>query len=107
MLVVRFSISVLGQRARLMVGVAVIGVAAPCWAQQATTLSGAPVQLQPYVSEPGVPTVTVTVGTPNPFGGLDGGDGSSGGSGGVNSGSSGRFQTQPAKNAGARPSTKR
>jgi hypothetical protein len=42
------------------------------WGQQAATLNGPPVQLQPYVSEPGVPTVTVTLGTPNPFGGLNG-----------------------------------
>jgi hypothetical protein len=81
MLAVRLSISVLARRARLMGGVAVIAAAAlPAWGQQATTLSGAPVQLQPYVSEPGVPTVSVTVGTPNPFGGLDGGDGSGSGS---------------------------
>jgi hypothetical protein len=60
------------------------GIAVPCWAQQATTLSGAPVQLQPYVSEPGVPAVTVNLGTPNPFGGLDGGDGTgTGGTGGA------------------------
>ena len=95
MLAVRLSITVLAQRARVMGGAAIIAAAAhPCWAQQATTLSGAPVQLQPYVSEPGVPTVSVTVGTPNPFGGLNGGDGSgsgsglSGGSGGGNLGSS-------------------
>ncbi len=63
----------------------------PCWAQQATTLNGAPVQLQPYVSEPGVPQVTVNVGTPNPFGGLDtgDGDGSSAGSGSGSSSSGG------------------
>ena len=59
--------------------------------QQAATLNGPPVQLQPYVSEPGVPTVTVTLGTPNPFGGLNGEtdptDGA--GSGGLGSGGSG------------------
>ena len=87
-------------------GVAVIAAAAlPCWAQQATTLSGAPVQLQPYVSEPGVPTVSVAVGTPNPFGGLDGGDGSgsdsSGGSGGGNSGSSDALNTMLGTSWGA------
>jgi hypothetical protein len=47
----------------------------PSWAQQAQTLNGAPVQMQPYVTEPGVPAVTVNVGTPNPFGGLGGGTG--------------------------------
>ena len=98
MLAVRLSVSVLALRARLLGSAAIIAaVALPCWAQQATTLSGAPVQLQPYVSEPGVPTVTVNVGTPNPFGGLDGGDGSGSvsgsGSGGGNSGSSDALNT--------------
>jgi hypothetical protein len=64
------------------------------WGQQAATLNGPPVQLQPYVSEPGVPMVTVTLGTPNPFGGgTDGTDGTDptdgAGSGGLGSGSSG------------------
>ena len=61
------------------------------WGQQAATLNGPPVQLQPYVSEPGVPTVAVTLGTPNPFGGVDGGgtDGTDGtGSGSLGSGGS-------------------
>jgi hypothetical protein len=73
-----------------MCGAAMIAAfAVPCWAQQATTLSGAPVQLQPYVSEPGVPQVTVNVGTPNPLGGLDGGDGDGSGSGSGSGSSSG------------------
>jgi len=59
--------------------------------QQAATLNGPPVQLQPYVSEPGVPTLTMTLGTPNPFVGLNGEtdppDGA--GSGGLGSGGSG------------------
>jgi hypothetical protein len=69
------------------------------WGQQPVTLNGPPVQLQPYVSEPGVPTVTVTLGAPNPFGGLDGGGGADGedgadpadgaGNGGLGSGGSG------------------
>jgi len=64
------------------------------WGQQAATLNGPPVQLQPYVSEPGVPMVTVTLGTPNPFGGgTDGTDGTDptdgAGSGGLGSGGSG------------------
>jgi len=61
------------------------------WGQQAATLNGPPVQLQPYVSEPGVPMVTVTLGTPNTFGGADGGatDGTDGtGSGSLGSGGS-------------------
>ena len=57
-------------------------------AQQAATLNGPPVQLQPYVSEPGVPTITVTLGTPNPFGGLSGGTAGTG-VGGSGSGGSG------------------
>ncbi len=39
---------------------------------------GPPVQVTPYVSEPGVPPLTITPGTSNPFAGADGsgGDGS-------------------------------
>ena len=33
---------------------------------------GPPVQVQPYVSEPGVPLITINPGTPNPFTGADG-----------------------------------
>jgi hypothetical protein len=64
-------------------------------AQQAQTLDGAPVQVQPTALEPGVPAITVSVGTPNPFPGNGGagtgtgsgtsdgtGDGTGGGSGG-------------------------
>jgi hypothetical protein len=52
-------------------------------AQQAATLNGPPVQIQPYVQEPGVPNVTITTGMPNPFGGLADGTGGTGtGSGG-------------------------
>src|SRR5271157_1796637 len=41
-------------------------------AQTSTTLSGPPVQVQPYAPEPGVPLITVSPGTPNPFpGGTD------------------------------------
>ena len=60
------------------------------WAQVPQTLNGPPVQMQPYVSEPGVPQVTVNPGTLNPFGGLDGGTGSGTGSsasGGTSGGS--------------------
>jgi hypothetical protein len=86
----RLTVGVLGRRPLWMGGAAIVtAFTLPCWAQQATTLNGAPVQLQPYVSEPGVPQVTVNVGTPNPFGALDGGDGSSSesGSGTVSGGS--------------------
>lgn len=83
----------------------------PCLAQQPSTLSGPPVQVQPYVPEPGVPTITINPGTPNPFGGLDGGDGSgsgsgsgsgtAGGSGGGNSGSSDALLTMLGTSWGA------
>lgn len=89
------------RRSRYLWGAAILAVAAaPCWAQQATTLNGAPVQLQPYVSEPGVPQVTVSVGTPNPFGGLDDSTtgtgsetGSTGSGGSTNAGSSDSLTT--------------
>lgn len=35
--------------------------------QVAATLNGPPVQVQPYAPEPGVPPLTITPGTPNPF----------------------------------------
>jgi hypothetical protein len=47
-----------------------LAAAPPAWAQQFQTMNGAPVQMQPYVSEPGAPQVTVTAGTPI-FAGLD------------------------------------
>jgi hypothetical protein len=63
------------------------------------TLNGPPVQVQPYVPEPGVPLISINAGTPNPFSGLDnsdtgnetGADGSGTGvaSGDYSSGSSG------------------
>ena len=34
--------------------------------QQATTLNGPPVQVTPYVGEPGVPTIVIPTGTPTP-----------------------------------------
>lgn len=56
---------------------------------------GPPVQVTPYVSEPGVPPLTITSGTSNPFAGADGsgGDGSGGGTGGGNAGSSDALNT--------------
>ena len=47
------------------------------------TLNGPPIQVTPYVSEPGVPTVTITPGSTNPLGGDTdpNGDGTGGGTG--------------------------
>ena len=86
--------------------VAMLVAAIPAIAQQAQTLSGAPVQMQPFVVEPGAPTVTVNTGTPNPFAGLDGGDGDgsgsgSGGTGGGNNGSSDALTTMLGTSWGA------
>ncbi len=54
-------------------------VAGPgAFGQVPVTLNGPPVQVQPYVSEPGVPMITINPGTPNPF---PGGDGSGSGTG--------------------------
>ena len=59
----------------------------PVQAQQAMTLQGPPVQVQPYVSEPGVPLITINPGTPNPFTGADGnGTGTGTGDGGTGGG---------------------
>ena len=89
-------------------GVAAFAMAGiPAIAQQAQTLNGAPIQMQPFVVEPGAPTVTVNPGTPNPFGGLDGGDGSGSGSGsgggtvGGSSGSSDALSTMLGTSWGA------
>jgi hypothetical protein len=69
-----------------------LGVASATFAQIPSVLSGGPpVQVVPYVSEPGVPQVTITSGTANPFSGADGSggsgtggtDGSGGGTGGT------------------------
>ena len=38
------------------------------------TLNGPPVQVQPYVPEPGVPLITINPGTSNPFSNIDGAD---------------------------------
>jgi hypothetical protein len=63
-------------------------------AQVPAVLSGGPpVQVVPYVSEPGVPSLTITPGTANPFAGADGsgstGTGSSTSSGGSTGGNVG------------------
>jgi hypothetical protein len=64
-------------------------------AQQAATLNGPPVQVRPYVSEPGVPQITVNPGTPNPFPSDSGGDSTEdgGAGGGDNVGSSDALNT--------------
>ena len=60
---------------------AVVSAGRPAWAQVPQTLNGPPVQVVPYVPEPGVPLITITPGTPNPFPG-DGGTGTGTGTGG-------------------------
>jgi hypothetical protein len=78
-----------------------LGIGSTAFAQIPSVLSGGPpAQVVPYVSEPGVPQVTITPGTPNPFSGADGSggsgtggtDGSGGGTGG-NVGSSDALTT--------------
>ena len=70
-----------------------LGATDTATAQQAQSLSGPPVQVIPYASEPGVPTIVINPGTPNPFQG-DGGTGSGGtGSGGGNTGDSSALTT--------------
>ena len=68
---------------------AVVAGPGPVTAQQAATLSGPPVQVRPYVSEPGVPQITINPGTPSPFpsdtGGAGTGGGGTGGDGNVGS----------------------
>ena len=59
--------------------------AVPAFGQVAVTLNGPPVQVRPYVPEPGLPDVTIPLGTLNPFpsdpsGGGSPGDPSGGGS---------------------------
>ena len=82
----------------------------PCArAQVPAVLSGGPpVQVIPYVTEPGVPAFTVTPGTTNPFTGADGsgsdgsGGGTTGGSGtGSNVGSTDALSTMISQSWGA------
>jgi len=60
----------------------------PAFGQVAVTLNGPPVQVRPYVPEPGLPNVTIPLGTLNPFpsdpsgGGSPGEPGGGGGGGG-------------------------
>ena len=74
----------------LVVGAATLSLrmATAAFGQVPATLSGGPpVQVVPYVTEPGVPSITITPGTANPFSGADGSGGD--GSGGTNGGSTG------------------
>jgi len=64
-------------------------------AQQAQSLSGPPVQVIPYASEPGVPMITINPGTPNPFP-----TGGGNGTGGGNTGDSTALSTLLAQNWG-------
>ncbi|MBN8900255.1 MAG: hypothetical protein J0H57_04405, partial [Rhodospirillales bacterium] len=72
-------------------------VGASASGQVPTTLNGPPVQVRPYVSEPGVPPITIVVGTLNPFPGAGaggtGGDGGGAGGGGGNVGPSNALNT--------------
>jgi len=62
------------------VSVAELLLGHPAWAVTFETMNGAPVQMQPYVDEPGAPAVTVPLGTPQPFSGLSASTGSGSGS---------------------------
>ena len=56
--------------------------ATAAFGQVPTTLSGGPpMQVVPYVTEPGVPSISITPGTSNPFAGADGSGGSGSGTG--------------------------
>jgi len=56
--------------------------AVPAFGQVAVTLNGPPVQVRPYVPEPGLPNVTIPLGTLNPFPSDPSGGGSPGDPGG-------------------------
>ena len=58
--------------------------------QQAVTLSGAPQQVIPYASEPGVPALTIPLGTPNQIPTDNGSGGTGTGNNGSGSGGGGR-----------------
>jgi len=48
-----------------------VGLSAAAYGQVSQTLNGPPVQVQPYVPEPGVPLFTINPGTVNPFSSAD------------------------------------
>ncbi|GBR07857.1 MULTISPECIES: hypothetical protein [Acetobacter] len=100
----------IGQKWYLRSGIALgvlasaLGGGVPAWAQ--VTLNGPPIQVTPYVSEPGVPTVTITPGSTNPLGGdTDPNGGGAGGSTGTgtstSAGSSDALNTLLAQSWGA------
>jgi hypothetical protein len=73
-------------------------------AQQAATLNGAPQQVIPYASEPGVPALTIPLGTPSQFpsgDGTDGTGGAGGGTGGASAGDSTALGTMMGQSWGA------
>jgi hypothetical protein len=84
----RILIPVCGSRIVAVAAAAIAGelVFESVFGQVPQTLSGAPVQVQPYVPEPGVPLITITPGTPNPF---PIGDGTGSGSDGTGNGGDG------------------
>lgn len=61
---------------------------------------GPPVQVTPYVTEPGVPSITITPGTANPFAGADGSGGNGSGGTGGNTGGSDALNTLLAQSWG-------
>lgn len=71
-------------RATIMAVLMAAGSAIPAWAQISQTISGPPIQVTPFVAEPGVPLVTVNPGTVGP---VQDGSGSSSGSSGTGSSS--------------------
>jgi len=81
------------RRTSLSAATIAVGLALECCrgasGQVPATLNGPPVQVQPYVAEPGVPLITINPGTVNPFTGVDGGDGSGTEGGGDGTGDSG------------------
>ena len=82
------SVRLVGTSVAGVLGLALVDAAG---AQQAQSLNGPPVQVIPYASEPGVPTITINPGTPNPF--PTGGGSGTGGSGGGNTGDSDALTT--------------
>ncbi len=67
--------------------IALFGVGRSASGQVPATLNGPPVQVRPYVSEPGVPPITIGIGTLNPL--PSGGAGGSGGDAGAGGGNVG------------------
>lgn len=61
------------------IALVVLGAPRATWAQVPATLTGAPIQVTPYVSEPGVPEMTIPTGTATaPSTGTDTGTGTTG-----------------------------